>query len=56
MGGDAITHLLPNMRMRMRVSTFRSVNRVGERFDFDGWFLLQTALIRRRQAEAKPNA
>ena len=56
MSDDAVTHLLTNVRMCERVGTFRSINGVSERFDFDRRFLFQTALIRWRQAEAEPDA
>jgi len=56
MSRDAIAHLLTNMRMRMWVSTFRSIDSIGERFDFDRRFSLQSALIRSRQAEPESNA
>jgi hypothetical protein len=53
---NAVAHLLTNVRMCVRVSTFRSINGVSERFDFDRRFLFQTALIRWRQAETETNA
>jgi hypothetical protein len=54
MSGDAVTHLLTNVRMRVRVSTFRSINSVSE--GLDRRFLFQTSLIRWRQAETETDA
>ncbi len=40
----------------MRVGAFRSIDRIGERFDFGWRCLLQTPLICRWQTEPEPNA
>jgi hypothetical protein len=56
MGCDAFTNLPMNMGRLVRVSAFRSINGVSERFDFNRRFPFQTALIRLRQAETDPNA
>lgn len=56
MSRDAVTHLLADMGMRVRISSFRGIDRIGERFDFNRRLLLQSPLFRSRQAEPEPNA
>jgi hypothetical protein len=42
--------------MCVGVIAFRSIDRIGERFDFDRRLLLQMTLIRSWQAEPESNA